>query len=126
MIEVMKKQRKTLLMYAVGFCLSIILTLIAFGITELHVNSGHIEISHAVLLPALIVLALTQLIVQLFFFLHLGGEKNPRWNLFFFISTFGLILLVFIASLWIMNHLNYNMMPDKSTEFIIKDEGIKY
>ena len=111
--------------YIVGFGLSLLLTLIAFGLTQVHITSTHEVITHQVLLPALIGLALLQMVVQLIFFLHLIHEDSPRWNLIFFVSTFGLVLLVVIASIWIMDHLNYNMMPETTTNFILQDEGVK-
>lgn len=111
--------------YIVGFGLSLLLTLVAFGLTQIHISSTHEVITHQVLLPALIGLALLQMVVQLIFFLHLIHEDSPRWNLIFFVSTFGLVLLVVVASIWIMDHLNYNMMPETTTNFILQDEGVK-
>lgn len=111
--------------YITGFVLSLILTLVAFGLTELHISSTHIMITHEVLIPVLLGLALTQMVVQMIFFLHLAHEDNPRWNLIFYIFTFGLVLLVVIASIWIMGHLNYNMSPENKTNYILQDEGVQ-
>jgi cytochrome o ubiquinol oxidase operon protein cyoD len=111
--------------YIVGFGLSLLFTLLAFGLTELHVTSGHEMFTHQILLPVLIGLALLQMVVQLVFFLHLIHEDSPRWNLVFFVSTFGLVLLVVVASIWIMDHLNYSMKPESMTNYILQDEGVK-
>ena len=111
--------------YIVGFGLSLFLSILAFGLTQLHISSSHVAVTHQVLLPALIGLALLQMIVQLVFFLHLVHEDSPRWNLIFFISTFGIITMVVVASIWIMDHLNYNMKPETMKEYIFHDEGIK-
>jgi len=110
--------RSSLSLYIIGFCLSLILTLAAYITVTNHV------FSNPLLLIAVISLAMVQLIVQLFFFLHLGEEKKPRWNLQFLISTVGIILLVVIASLWIMSHLNYNMTPKEMNKYTQSQDGI--
>jgi cytochrome o ubiquinol oxidase operon protein cyoD len=74
------------------------------------------------LLVSIFALAFTQLSVQLLFFLHLGREKNPRWNTFFLLSTLGVVLVVVVASIWIMNNLNYNMSPAQVMKYI-KDQS---
>lgn len=112
------KHKSPIALYTLGFVLSVILTLAAY------LAVVHTIFSPTLLLATILVLAVAQLFVQLFFFLHLGDEKGPRWNLLFFISTAAVILLVVIASLWIMHHLNYNMMPHEMGEYLIQDEGI--
>ncbi len=120
------KKMPTVKSYVIGFALSIILTLIAFGATQMHVNSGHIFIDHNLIIPFILVLALIQLVVQLVFFLHVLREDRPMWNLLFFVGTFSLVLLVVAASLIIMNNLNYShVTPESATEYILIDEGIK-
>lgn len=116
----------TMVSYILGFLLSAILTLGAYLVTMVHINSTHEVISHTVLIILLLVFAMTQLSVQLVFFLHIFGESKPRWNLLFFIGTFMGVLLVVIMSIWIMSHLNYNMTPDQMKNMILKDEGIHY
>ncbi|MDE2025286.1 MAG: cytochrome C oxidase subunit IV family protein [Patescibacteria group bacterium] len=111
--------------YLVGFLLSIIITLAAYIPVYIHQTSTHEVFSLAFLIPFVLILAFVQLTVQLWFFLHIGKESGPRWNLAFFVSTFGLVLLVVIMSVWIMNHLNTNMTPADMTNFILHDEGIQ-
>lgn len=65
--------------------------------------------SHHLFAFALLPLACVQAAVQLIFFLHVGQEKKPRWNLLFFGFMLMVVLLVVVCSLWIMYHLNYNM-----------------
>ena len=89
----------------------------------IHTTSYHETISHEVLIPLIIGIALVQLVVQLIFFLHLLNESKPRWNLIFFISTIGIILIVVVGSVWIMNHLNYNMMPMQMNKYIQSQDG---
>lgn len=96
---------KILSQYILGFILSIVLTIAAYVLV---VNQ---LLGSWIILTIIMLLALIQLIVQLFFFLHLAEEEKPRWNLIFFINTVGIILLVVVGSIWIMQHLNHNTMP---------------
>lgn len=121
-----EKNKSALKSYTIGFILSILLTLLAFGFTAKHVNSGHYFISHEFIIPIILGIALVQLVIQLVFFLHILKEDKPRWNLLFFIGTFGLVFLLVAASLIIMNNLNkYHVTPESATEYILIDEGIK-
>lgn len=105
--------------YVTGFLLSLATTLASYMLVTSHI------FDNTILLIVVLFLAFLQLIVQLLFFLHLGQEKQPRWNLYFFVATVGMMLLVIIGSIWIMDHLNYNMMPQQMDKMIILDEGIK-
>jgi cytochrome o ubiquinol oxidase operon protein cyoD len=110
--------------YIIGFLLSIILTTVAYIFAMDHITSRHEMFSHAFLIPLFIVLAFIQLVVQLIYFLHIGADKKSRWNLVFFVSTFSIVLLVVVASLWIMYHLNYNMTPQQMNSKVMMDEGM--
>lgn len=111
--------------YIIGFLLSIILTFAAYIPVVIHSGSHHSMFSHELLIPLVLFFAIVQLVVQLLFFLHLGQEKKPHWNLIFFVSTVSIILLVVVGSLWIMYHLNYNMMPSQIDQHVMQDEGIQ-
>lgn len=106
--------------YIIGFGLSLFLTFAAFIPVILNLFSKD------VLLLLIVLLALVQLMVQLLFFLHLGREKKPYFNAMFLFFTAGMIILVIVASIWIMNHLNYSMTPSSMNEYLIKDEGLQY
>jgi len=91
----------------IGFVLSLILTLAAFFIV-IRPDFFHLAVRDAIFV--LLTLAVIQFIVQAMFFLSLWREKGPRWNLVVFVSTIFIIITVVVGSIWIMNHLNYNMM----------------
>lgn len=105
--------------YVIGFTLSVVLTLLAYWAV---VGKAY-EV--AFIVAIIIGLAVLQLFVQLFFFLHLGEEMRPRWRL----VTLGFgVLVVFIVvfgSLWIMDNLNYNMMhsPERVESYMEKQGG---
>ncbi len=114
-------ERGYLRSYIIGFVLSIIFTLAAYIPVLIHLDSSRKIFSSEILIFLVLFFAVAQLFVQLFFFLHLSQEKKPRWNLIFFLSTVIIILLVVLASLWIMQNLNYNMMPGSNINTYIQD-----
>jgi cytochrome o ubiquinol oxidase operon protein cyoD len=105
--------------YTIGFIVSIVLTLAAYLSVVNHLLSGEL------LLVTIAELAIMQLLVQLIFFLHMGTESKPRWKLAMFISAVSIICILVIGSIWIMNHLNYQMTPPQMNDFLIQDEGIQ-
>ncbi len=86
----------------IGFITSLIFTLAAYFVIRYQMQYATI---------ILLTLAALQVIAQSIFFLHILSEKGPRWNLHVFISTIAIVLIIVGFSIWIMNHLNYNMMP---------------
>jgi cytochrome o ubiquinol oxidase operon protein cyoD len=74
------------------------------------------------LVAVIVGLAIIQLFVQLFFFLHLGEESKPRWNLMVLLFAAMVVIIVVFGSLWIMNNLNYNMMPDMNNKTELQDQ----
>lgn len=105
----------TLVTYSIGFVSSIILTLIAYSIAT------GTTFSKEAIIGTVMGLAVVQLIIQLVFFLHLGRETRPRWNLAAFFFMLIMISIIVVGSLWIMNNLNYNMMmtPEQMNEYML-------
>ena len=91
--------------YFAGLLISLALTLVAFAA----VMTGRIP--HAARLPAIVVLCVTQLYVQLVYFLHLGAARSQRQNTGIFVCTTLLIAIIVAGSLWVMHNANVNMMP---------------
>lgn len=93
--------------YIFGFVLSLILTLVAYFLVAEHLMSGW------ALVFSVGALAFAQVLVQLVFFLHLGEEPSPPWNLIVFLFMVLIVLIIVIGTLWIMYHLDYQMaMPE--------------
>jgi cytochrome o ubiquinol oxidase operon protein cyoD len=91
--------------YFAGLLISLALTLAAFGA----VMTG--KLPHAARLPAIVVLCVAQLYVQLVYFLHLGAARSQRQNTAIFACTTLLIAILVAGSLWVMHNANVNMMP---------------
>lgn len=111
--------------YVIGFVMSIALTLLAFMLVFQHINSHHAYPTHETIIIAIIGFAVTQLIVQMVFFLHLGQERRPRWNLNIFLMMLIMLGIIVFGSLWIMDNLSYHMMSSEETKAYMKDhEGL--
>lgn len=84
--------------YIIGFALSIILTIIPLVVVMNHM------MSKTGTLVLILIMAVLQFAVQLFFFMHVKEGENARWNIMTLI--FGLIILVTIVggSIWIMTY----------------------
>ena len=109
---------KTLHKYILGFCLSILLTTLAFGLSYIHELSGHIFPTHETAVPVLVLLAVAQLFVQLILFLHIGKESNPRWNLAALVFAVIIVTILVGGTLWIMNNLAHGQMHEEPNMFI--------
>jgi cytochrome o ubiquinol oxidase operon protein cyoD len=106
--------------YVGGFVASICLTLTAYLLVT------HRASSNAPLIAAIVVLAFSQFLVQLIFFLHLGKETKPRWKLVVFVFMIVVVSILVGGSLWIMNNLNYNMrmtVPQQE-EYMNNQDGL--
>jgi len=99
----------TVAKYTIGFILSLLLSLVAYFYVELHGSADWVTL-------VLGVLAVTQMIVQLVFFLHLGDEAGPRYRLLSFVFMFGTLVIIVVGSIWIMANMNYNMMQMTPTQ----------
>lgn len=96
----------TLRNYIIGFGLSLVFTVLSFGAVVLHMR-GEENASPTGILLLVLLLAIVQFVVQLVFFLHLGDEEKPRYNLMTLGFATFVVGVVVVGSLWIMDHLNH-------------------
>ncbi len=92
--------------YVIGLLSSLILTFISFSLV------AYRPFDQMTTILAIVILALIQGSLQLWFFLHVGQEDSPKWETMTFYSMIVILLIISIGSLWIMNDLNVRMMPD--------------
>jgi cytochrome o ubiquinol oxidase operon protein cyoD len=92
--------------YLTGFILSVILTAIPFWL----VMSGVLHSKIAAEL-AITTLAVMQITVHMVYFLHMNTRSEGGWLMMALVFTLILVVIVLIGSLWIIYHLNANMMP---------------
>lgn len=91
--------------YLTGFALSGVMTFAAFWA----VMSGALAPQTAAVL--VIALAVAQILVHTVCFLHLNTRSEGGWTLVAYLFTAVIVLITIAGSLWIMYHLNTNMMP---------------
>ncbi len=96
--------------YVTGLVISVILTLLAYALVSFFAHPHPASVAYLVIIPIILFLAVLQLVAQLIFFLHMGRESPPQWNVILFVSTFVGILLIVISSIWIMVNLNNRML----------------
>ncbi|MCB1085210.1 MAG: cytochrome o ubiquinol oxidase subunit IV [Chlamydiia bacterium] len=87
-----------------GFILSLILAIASYRIIAYH------HLTKGVLVVTILALAIIQAILQMVFFLHIGLESKPRWNLAMFLFMILITVILVGGSMWIMHNLNYNVM----------------
>ncbi|MGM8930951.1 cytochrome o ubiquinol oxidase subunit IV [Salinicola halophyticus] len=90
--------------YIIGLVLSIVLTLISFGV----VMTGSFGIP--AMMITVVVTAIIQVLVQLILFMHLNTKSEGGWNVISFVFTIGILTLIVGGSLWIMHNIHINMM----------------
>lgn len=93
--------------YITGFVLSVVLTLLPVGLLRMHEASGHAVPSHELMFGAFVLFAVLQLGVQLYFFLHMGEEARPRWNVMALCFALVVVAILVGGTLWIMDNLSH-------------------
>jgi cytochrome o ubiquinol oxidase operon protein cyoD len=91
--------------YLIGFGLAVLLTLCSFGLAGTNFIYG------PGLPTALVVLAIAQIGIHLVFFLHITTAPDNTNNIMALAFGVFIVFLVVGGSVWIMSHLNGNMMP---------------
>jgi cytochrome o ubiquinol oxidase operon protein cyoD len=97
--------------YWIGFLLSVLLTAPAFGL----VMSGAIA-DPRVTAGIVMALAMVQIVVHMIYFLHMNTKSENGWTMLALIFTAIIVLIVIAGSLWVMYHMNANMMPSMAME----------
>ena len=90
--------------YAIGFILSVILTLIPFGLVM------YPTLPKSITLMIVLAFAVIQVLVHLVYFLHMDRSKEQRNNVSTFLFTTLVIALLVGLSLWIMFSIHFEML----------------
>jgi cytochrome o ubiquinol oxidase operon protein cyoD len=91
--------------YVTGFALAIALTVASFWMTGTSLIYG------PALAVALLVLAVAQMGIHLVFFLHITTDPDNTNNVMALAFGVLIVFLVVFGSIWVMAHMNQNMMP---------------
>lgn len=92
--------------YLIGFALAAGLTVASFYVASSNIIWG------PGIPTALLVLAVAQMGVHLAFFLHITTGPDNTNNVLALAFGVLIVLLVVVGSIWIMAHMNANMMPE--------------
>ncbi|UDM52332.1 cytochrome o ubiquinol oxidase subunit IV [Cupriavidus sp. MP-37] len=96
--------------YVTGFVLSVILTAIPFWLVM-----GKVFAQSSTTAMVLLALGAVQIVVHMIYFLHLNARSEGGWNMLALIFTLVLVVITLTGTLWVMFHLNSNMMPGMHT-----------
>ena len=93
------------LVYTIGLALAVVLTAMSFWVANTSLLwAGGISLG-------LTVLAIAQMGIHLVFFLHVTTGPDNTNNVLALAFGVMVVFLIVIGSIWIMGHLNQNMMP---------------
>lgn len=96
----------TLHNYLVGFVLAAILTVIPFWLVMARPIA-----SNEITAVAVMALAVVQIIVHMIYFLHMNFRSEGGWTMMALLFTLIIVMIAMSGSLWVMYHLDTNMMP---------------
>ncbi|WP_306553218.1 cytochrome o ubiquinol oxidase subunit IV [Acidovorax sp.] len=96
--------------YTIGFVLSVILTAIPFWLVMAKVIADR---NTAVLVLG--GFAVIQILVHMVYFLHMNGKVEGGWTMLSTIFTVVFVAIAIAGTLWVMFHMNANMMPEHPT-----------
>lgn len=91
--------------YVIGFLLSVVLTAVPFWMVMTKPLDGQAT--------ALIIMAfaVAQILVHMIFFLHMNRRAEGGWSMMALLFTIVVVVISLSGSLWVMYHMNANMMP---------------
>ncbi|EJL67431.1 cytochrome o ubiquinol oxidase subunit IV [Variovorax sp. Varisp85] len=92
--------------YMTGFVLAVILTAIPFWIVM-----GKVFDKPGTTALVILAFAVVQIVVHMVYFLHMDAKSEGGWNMLALIFTLVLVVITLAGSLWVMYHMNTNMMP---------------
>jgi cytochrome o ubiquinol oxidase operon protein cyoD len=92
--------------YVTGFLLSVILTAIPFWLVM-----GDVIADTRVTAFVVMGFAVVQIVVHMVYFLHMNSRSEGGWTMLALIFTLVIVVITLAGSLWVMYHMNTNMMP---------------
>jgi len=92
--------------YVTGFVLSVILTAIPFWLVMGNVLDDTLKTSIIIM-----ALAAVQIVVHMIYFLHMNTKSEGGWTFIALAFTLTLVVVTLVGSIWVMYHMDQNMMP---------------
>jgi cytochrome o ubiquinol oxidase operon protein cyoD len=91
--------------YLIGFALSVVLTAIPFWLVMTR------PIGAEAIALIIMGLAAVQMVVHMIYFLHMNRRAQGGWSIMALLFTVVIVAIALAGSLWVMYHMNENMMP---------------
>jgi cytochrome o ubiquinol oxidase operon protein cyoD len=101
--------------YVTGFVLSVVLTAIPFWLVMGNVLDGKLKTDLVVM-----AFAAVQIVVHMIYFLHMNTRSEGGWTFLSLMFTLTLVVIALAGSIWVMYHLDQNMMPMSPHEALHK------
>ena len=101
--------------YLTGFVLALILTAIPFWVVMAQVFDKPSTTAFVVL-----GFAAVQIVVHMVYFLHMNTKSEGGWTMLALLFTLVLVVITLSGSLWVMYHLDHNMMPASMHEMHVR------
>jgi cytochrome o ubiquinol oxidase operon protein cyoD len=92
--------------YMTGFVLSVVLTAIPFWLVMGNVLNDTLVTSIVIM-----ALAAVQIVVHMIYFLHMNTKSEGGWTFLALLFTLTLVVITLVGSIWVMYHMDQNMMP---------------
>ena len=92
--------------YVTGFLLSVVLTAIPFWLVM-----NDVLANSTLTVIVIMLFAAVQIVVHMVYFLHMNSRSEGGWTMLALIFTIIIVAIALAGSLWVMHHLNTNMMP---------------
>ena len=92
--------------YMIGFGLSVLLTATPFWLV-MKQTFANPQVTAFVIMG----FAMVQIIVHMIYFLHMNTRSEGGWSMMALLFTLVLVVITLSGSMWVMYHLNNNMMP---------------
>lgn len=83
--------------YMTGFILSIVLTIIPLVLVLDHL------LAKSALVVSILLAAVLQFVIQLFFFMHIRDGEGPRYNVMALILGLVFVVTIVVGGMWIMS-----------------------
>jgi cytochrome o ubiquinol oxidase subunit IV len=96
----------TLGSYMTGFVLSVILTAIPFWLVM-----GNVLNDTRLTGIVIMAFAAVQILVHMIYFLHMNTKSEGGWTFLALVFTLILVVITLVGSIWVMYHMDQNMMP---------------
>ena len=92
--------------YMTGFVLSVLLTAIPFWLVMGDVLGDTVKTGIVIM-----ALAAVQIVVHMIYFLHMNTKSEGGWTFMALAFTLTLVVVTLVGSIWVMYHMDQNMMP---------------